>query len=87
MDLDNILVTKRDKENTYEKSYGSQKSPDYVKNLRQFGEIGFIMQRNKKITSKISNCGKKGIMVGYAKQSTYRMFNLGTNKVTNTKKV
>ena len=45
------------------------------------------MQRNKKIKSKISNHGKKGIMVGYTKQSTgdtCRMFNLGTNKVTNT---
>ena len=48
------------------------------------------MQRNNKLKSKISNCGKKGIMVGYAKQSrgdTYRMFNLGTNKVTSTRDV
>ena len=90
VDLDNILVTKRDEENAYERFYGSKKSPNYVKHLRQFGEVGFIIQRNNKIKSKISNRGKKGIMVGYAKQSTgdtYRMFNLGTNKVTNTRDV
>lgn len=48
------------------------------------------MQRNNKIKSKISNRGKKCIMVGYVRQSTgdtYRMFNLGTNKVTNTRGV
>ena len=93
VDLDNILVTKRDEENAYERFYGSKKSPNYVKHLRQFGEVGFVMQRNNKIKSKIRNRGKKDIMVGYAKQSkakqsiggTYRMFNLETNKVTSTR--
>ena len=30
VDLDNILVTKRDEENAYERFYGSKKSPNYV---------------------------------------------------------
>ena len=69
VDLDNIMVTRRDEENAYEQFYGSKKSLNYVKHLRQFGEVGFVMQRNNKIKSKIRNHGKKGIMVGYAKQS------------------
>ena len=67
VDLDNILVTKRNEENAEEKFYGSKKSPNYVKHLRQFGEVGFIMQRNNKIKSKISNRWKKGIMIAYAR--------------------
>ena len=60
-----------------------------MKNLRIFGEVGYILKRNK-IKSEISNHGKKGIMIGYMKQSagdTYRMFNLETNMVTNTRDV
>ena len=52
--------------------------------------MGYILKRDKEIKSKISNRGKKGIMVGYAKQitgDTYRMFNLSTNKITNTRDV
>ena len=52
--------------------------------------MGYILKRDKGIKSKISNRGMKGIMVGYAKQSTgdtYRMFNLSTNKITNTRDV
>ena len=50
--------------------------------------MGYILKRDKGIKSKISNRGMKGIMVGYAKQSTgdtYRMFNLSTNRITNTR--
>ena len=69
---------------------GARKVPIMINIWGQFGEVGFIMQRNNKIKSKINNRGKKGIMVGYAKQSTedtYRMFNLGTNKVASTRDV
>ena len=69
---------------------GARKVPIMINIWGQFGEVGFIMQRNNKIKSKINNRGKKGIMVGYAQQSTgytYSMFSLGTNKVTSTRDV
>ena len=65
-------------------------TPKFAFNLKRFGEVGYILKRDKGIKSKISNRGMKGIMVGYAKQSTgdtYRMFNLSTNKITNTRDV
>ena len=52
--------------------------------------MGYILKRDKGIKSNISNRVKKGIMVGYTKQSTgdtYRMFNLSTNKITSTRDV
>ena len=59
-------------------------------NLKQFGEVGFVLKRGSKIKSKISACRKKAIMVGYVRNSsgdTYRMYDLRTNKITNTRDV
>ena len=88
-DFDNILVTNKNNKNAYELFY-NKPSPKFVFILKRFGEVGYILKRDKGIKSKISNRGKKGIMIGYTKQSTgdtYRMFNLGINKITNTRDV
>ena len=88
-DLDNILVKNKNDKNAYQMFYNMTENPKYVKNLKRFGEVGFILKRQK-IKSKVSNRGKKGIMIGYVKQSggdTYRMFNLETNMVTNTRDI
>ena len=90
VDLDNILVKCAKEKSPYEIFHKAKKSPNYVNNLRQFGEVGFVLKRNNKIKSKISDRGKKAIMVGYVRNSTgdtYRMYNLRTNKITNTRDV
>ena len=48
------------------------------------------MKIDKKIKSKISNRGKKVLMVGYVNNSagdTYRMYNIETSKISNTRGV
>ena len=58
-----------------------------MNHLRQFGEVGFVLKRGNKIKSKISDHGKKAIMVGYVRNSTgdtYRMLHLDTERVTST---
>ena len=48
------------------------------------------MKRGNKIKSKISDYGKKAIKVGYVRNSTgdtYPMYNLHTNKTSNTRDV
>ena len=90
VDLDNTLVSKKENKSPYCLFFSKGKDPDYVKNLKQFGEVGFILKRGNKIKSKISDRGKKAIMVGYTRNSTgdtYRMYNLSTNKITNTRDV
>ena len=65
------------------KSFITKPSPKLVFNLGKYGEVGFILRREKVMKSKINNRGKKGILVGYVKQSTrctYRIYNLKPNK-------
>ena len=91
VDLDNIPVKCRNEKSPYEIFDKAKKSPDYIKNLKQFGEVGYILKRGNKIKSKISDRGKKAILVGYYVRNstgdTYRMYNLCTNKITNTRDV
>ncbi len=90
VDLDNILVKCRKEKSPYEIFHKAKKLPDYIKNLKQFGVVGFVLKRGNKIKSKISDRGKKAIMVGYVRNitaDTYRMYNLRTNKITNTRDV
>ncbi len=58
--------------------------------VRQFGEVVFVLNRDKKIKSKISNRGKKALMVGYVNNSagyTCRMYNIDTSKIIDTRDV
>ena len=70
VDLDNILVKCAKEKSPYEIFHKAKKNPNYVNNLRQFGEVGFVLKRNNKIKSKIGDRGKKAIMVGYVRNST-----------------
>ena len=90
VDLNNILVNNKKDKSSYQTFYKVSKDPDYVNNLRQFGEVGFVLKRGNKIKSKISDRGKKAIMVGYVRNSTgdtYRMLHLDTERVTSTRDV
>ena len=90
VDLDNILVNNKSEKSSYQAFYKISKDPDYVKHLRQFGEVTFVLKRGNNIKSKISDCGKNAIMVGYVRNSTgdtHRMLNLDTQRVTNTRDI
>ena len=65
VDLNNILVNNKRERSAYQTFYKVSKDPDYVNHLRQFGEVGFVLKRGNKIKSKISDRGRKAIMVGY----------------------
>ena len=51
-------------------------------------KLFFLLKRGNKIKSKISDCKKKAIMVGYVRNSTGNtMLNLDTERVTNTRDI
>ena len=84
IDLNNILVNNKKDKSSYQIFYDISKDPDYVNHLQQFGEAGFVLKRGNKIKSKISDCDKKAIMIGYVRNSngdTYRMLHLDTERV------
>ena len=90
VDLNNILVNNKKDKSPYHTFYKVSKDPDYVNNLRQFGGVGFVLKRGNKIKSKISDRGKKAIMVGCVRNSTgdtYRMLHLDSERVTSTRDV
>ena len=90
MDLNNILVKDKSENIAYQIFYKISQDSDYLRHLRHFGEVRFVLKRGNKIKSKISDCGKKPIMVGYVRNSTrdtYRMLNLDTQRVTNTRDI
>ncbi len=57
--LDNILVKKNIVKSSYQKFYKLNNDPDYVKNLKRFVEVVFVLERGNKMKSKISNRGKE----------------------------
>ena len=59
VDLDNILVKNKQDQSPYEIFYKSKKDPDYVKNLRQFGEVGFVLKRGNKIRARLATVERK----------------------------
>ena len=90
IDLNNILVNNKKDKSSYQNFYNISKYPPYVNHPRQFGEVGFVLKRGKKIKSKISDRGKMAVMVGYVRNSsgdTYRVFHLNTERVTGTRAV
>ena len=58
-DLDNVSVENKCNKNVYGNFNNKFEGPNFVFNLRKFGEAGFILIREKGNTSKISNRGRK----------------------------
>ena len=90
VDLNIILVNNKKEKMSYQTFYKISKDPYYINHLRQFGEVEFVLKRGNKIKSKISDCSKKAMMVGYARNSardTYRILCLDTETVTSTRDV
>ena len=92
VDLNNILVNNKKDKSSYQTFYKVSKDPNYVSNLRQFKDVGFVLKRGNKIKSKSksSDRGKKAIMVGYVRNSTgdtYRILHLDTERVTSRRDV
>ena len=88
IDLDNIM-TQSDGKSAYQKFTRKMEHPRYAQKLRKFGEIGVIMNKRGH-RSKMTNRGKKAMMVGYHRQSgaeVYRMYNFETEKITQTRDV
>ena len=90
VDLNNILVNNKKDKSSCQTFYKVRKDPDYVNHLRQFGEVGLLLKRGNNIKSKISDQGKRAIMVGYVRNSTGdtdRMLHLNTERVTSIRDV
>ena len=90
IDMNNIIVNQEDGRTPYEVVSGRNEFPKYATNLRRFGEIGIILNKRGQLKSKIVDRGTVAIMVGYHRQSAegvYRMLNLDTHKVTQTRDV
>jgi hypothetical protein len=51
-------------------------NPNWVKNLRTFGEIGIVFTKPTKIKSKLENRGNPCIFIGYAADHTSNVFKL-----------
>ena len=86
--IENIIVDKSNELSAYEKFYG--KTPRFTNNIRIFGEMGIVCIYEKKIKAKLDNRGTPCMFVGYSKdheEDVYRMLNLSTLKVKNTRDV
>ena len=67
-----------------------EKEPVYGRHLKTFGEVGICKDNSKKKRSKLENKGKYAMFLGYADNhagDVYRMLNLSTNKVIQTRDV
>ena len=63
-DLDNVLVENKYNKNVYGIFNNKFEGPNFVFNLRKFGEVGFILIKRKMKYKQDQQYGKKGIMVG-----------------------
>jgi hypothetical protein len=86
--LDNILNEKGEP-SPYEKFYN--KSPDFEKHLRTFGELGVVtINPGQGIKAKLADRGTTCMFVGYPRDhagNVYRMLNLQTKKILVTRDV
>ena len=85
--LYNILVNVKEEKPSFQKIIGSKEDPRYIKHLISFRGLETILNQNK-IKVKMTNRGKKAIMIGYVRQNnndTYRMYNLETGRVILTR--
>ncbi len=90
IDMNNIIVNQQDGRAPYEVVTGKNVFPKYSTHLRRFGEIGVILNKRGQLKSKMLDRGTVAIMVGYHRQSAegvYRMLNLETYKITQTRDV
>ena len=63
-DLDGILFGKKQNENNYMKMF--KRNPGFIKHLRIFGEMGFILIHSQIVFKlKITDKGKEAFFVGY----------------------
>ena len=79
--LENVCSNKKGEESPYKRYYGQ--NPKYFNALRTFGEIAIVKDHSKKLKSKLEDCGRVTIMLGYCKEhssETYKLLNLNTNK-------
>ena len=58
----NLLVSRKDKPNSYEQFYGSK--PRYANDLQPFGRIGIAKRNDSGFLSKITNKGVSCMMLG-----------------------
>ena len=88
IDLDNVM-TQADGQSAYQKFTRNKEHPKYARNLQTFGEIGVIINKRGQ-KSKMTNRGKKAMMVEYHRQSgaeVYWMYNFETEKITQTRDI
>ena len=87
--IHNICLRKNKNETPYEMIFNE--NPQFVENLRRFGEIGIVTFRKGKIgRSKLDNKARHCIFVGYVLEGplkTYRMFDLRTRKIIKSRDV
>ena len=90
IDMNNIIANQRDGRTPYKVVTGKNTFPRYATHLCRFGEIGVILNKIGQLKSKMMDRGTVAIMVGYHQQSAegvYRMLNLDTHKITQTRDV
>ena len=86
--VENILVKDRGDKSPYEMMFGCM--PNYVDDLRTFGEIAIIKDNRNKLKSKLSNRGIEEMFVGYSEyhaRNVYRFMNLKTNRIMTSRDV
>ena len=81
-DVRNSMATTGSRISANELFFG--KKPSFLKNLVEFGRIGYVTRRDVKIKGKLMERAIKCVMVGYARNhtgDTYRMYNPGTKRI------
>jgi hypothetical protein len=87
--IENTIVTKDKLTAPYVRFFG--KEPEYVRNLRTFGEIGVVLNHaQQKIRGKLADRGRACLFLGYSANhavDVYRMLNLETRRVIHTRDI
>ena len=86
--IENILIKNKMEKCPYELMFG--RMPNYVNDLRTFGEIAIVKDNGHKIKGKLSDRGMEAMFVGYSEhhaKNVYRFMNLKTNRIMTSRDV
>ena len=77
-----VVEINRETKTRYE--HAGQPIPRWSKHLRTWGEVGTVMTKDKKMPTKVGDCGVQMVFMGYpddTSSNAYRMWNPGTNQI------
>ena len=86
--IENILIKDKNKKCPYELMFGHM--PNYIEDLRTFGEIAIVRDNGNKLKGKLSDRGLEAMFVGYSEhhaKNVYRFLNLKTNRIMTSRDV